>query len=92
MVYLGWTSDEFDDDELDFPTKEGCTTIAGCLGLRVLWNKADIVLEEKKPPSEPSEPLSSPLGGPSDVDDGNGGDDNGSDAQLAVLDVARIST
>ena len=58
----------------------------------MLWNKADIVLEEKKPASEPSEPLSSPLGGPSDVDDGNGGDDSCSDAQLVVLDVAHVST
>ena len=71
--------DEFENDELDFPTEEGCTTIAGALGMRMLWNKADIVLEEKKLASKPSEPLSSPPGGPSDKDDGNRGDDNGSD-------------
>ena len=36
LVYVAWTSDEFDDDELDIPTEEGYRTITGALGLRVL--------------------------------------------------------
>ena len=43
LVDVAWMADDFDSNELDFPTKEGATTIGGAIGSRVLWNKADIV-------------------------------------------------
>jgi hypothetical protein len=77
MPWWKWhTHDHHDDDELDFPTEEGAMTLGAGLGLRVLWNKADIVLETPKPTSQPSQPLLSPPGGPSDDNDDNGGDGN----------------
>ena len=76
LVDVAWTDDEFESDELDIPTEEGSTTIGDALDTRVLWNKADIALE--KLASKPSQPSSSPPGGPSDDDDdGNGGDGDG---------------
>jgi hypothetical protein len=51
VVEVAWTHDHHNEDELDFPTEEGAMTIGGALGMRVLWNKADIVLEMPKPAS-----------------------------------------
>ena len=36
VVYLGWMSDEFDSDELDFPHEEGYTpsSVLACYGTR----------------------------------------------------------
>jgi hypothetical protein len=79
MVEVAWMHDHHDEDELDFPTEEGATTIGGARGMHVLWNKAYIFFEMLKPASQPSQPSSSPPGGPSDDDDDNSGDDNGSD-------------
>jgi hypothetical protein len=69
----------FDSDELDFPTEEGATIIGSAIGSRVLWNKADIVLEKQKLASIASQLLLSPPGGPSDDDNDNDGDDNDGD-------------
>jgi hypothetical protein len=55
-VDVVWTADEFDGDELDFLTEEGAITISRVLGCRVLWNKADIVFEMRKPMSKPLQP------------------------------------
>jgi hypothetical protein len=78
-VDVSWTADDYDRDELNFPTEDGATTISVAIGSRVLWNKADIAFEKQKPASKPSQP-SSPPGDPSDDDDDNGGDDNGGDS------------
>jgi hypothetical protein len=51
LVEVAWTHDYFEEDELDFPTKEGAKFIGGALNLRVLWHKADIVLELPMPVS-----------------------------------------
>jgi hypothetical protein len=51
LVEVAWTHDDFEEDELDFPTKEGAKFIGGALNLRVLWHKADIVLELPMPVS-----------------------------------------
>ena len=45
----------------------------------MLWNKAVIAFEIRKPASKHLQPSSSPPGGPSDDDNVNGGDDNGGD-------------
>jgi hypothetical protein len=74
-----WTHDHHNDDELDFPNEEGDTTLGRVLSTRVLWNKADIILDMPKPVSKSSQPSSSPSGGPSDNDDDNSGDGNGDD-------------
>jgi hypothetical protein len=79
VVEVMWTHDHHNDDELDFPNEEGDTTLGQVLGTRVLWNKADIVLDMPKPVSKPSQPSSSLPGGPSDNDDDNGSDGNGDD-------------
>jgi hypothetical protein len=79
-VLVAWTHNHHEEDELDFPTEEGATTLSDALGLQVLWNKADIELQMSKLVSQPSQPLSSPPGGPSDDnDDDNDGDGNGND-------------
>jgi hypothetical protein len=54
MVEVAWMHDHQNEDELDFPTEEGATTIGGALGMRVLWNKAYIFFEMPKPASQPS--------------------------------------
>jgi hypothetical protein len=77
VVEVMWMHDHHDDDELDFPNEEGDMTLSWALSTRVLWNKADIVLEMLKPTSKPSQSSSSPSGGPSDNnDDDNNGDGN----------------
>jgi hypothetical protein len=45
VVEVMWTHDHHDDDELDFANEEGDMTLGRALGTRVLWNKADIVLD-----------------------------------------------
>jgi hypothetical protein len=79
MVEVMWMHDYHDNDELDFPNEEGDTTLGQVLGTCVLWNKVDIVLDMLKLASKPSQPSSSPLGGPSDDDDDNEGDGDGDD-------------
>ena len=79
LVDVAWMADDFDSDELEFPTEDGVTTLGGAIGSRILQNKADILFEERKPALKPSQP-SSPPSDPSDNDDDdndNGGDDNG---------------
>ena len=75
-VNVTWTNTEFDEDEIDIPTEEGSRFIGATLGMRVLWNKGDIVLEVPTPASSRSQP--SPPGDPGDDDD-NTDDDNGGD-------------
>jgi hypothetical protein len=78
-VDMMWTNLDFDEDEIDIPTEEGYMFIGATIGVRVLWNKSDIVLDMPMPASQPSHPLSSPLGDPGDDDDYDSGDDNDSD-------------
>jgi hypothetical protein len=40
-----WTHDDFEEEEIDFPTEEGAKYIRGILGCIVIWNKEDIILE-----------------------------------------------
>jgi hypothetical protein len=77
-VDVTWTNTEFDDDEINIPTEEGSRFISATLGMCVLWNKGDIVLEvpmpavarsQSPPPSDPGD----------DDDDDNTDDDNGGD-------------
>jgi hypothetical protein len=60
VVEVMWTLDHHNDDELDFPNEEGDTTLGRVLDTRVLWNKADIILDMPKQVSKPSQPSSSP--------------------------------
>ena len=53
-VDVTWTNKEFDEDEIDIPIEEGYRFIGATLGMRVLWNKSDIVLEMPTPASQPS--------------------------------------
>ena len=39
------TNKDFDKDEIDIPTEEGYRFIGATIGMRVLWNKSDIVLD-----------------------------------------------
>jgi hypothetical protein len=79
VVEVMWTHDHHDDDELDFANEVGDTTLGRALGTRVLWNKADIILDMPKPASKSSQPSSSPPGGPSDDDDDASDDGNNND-------------
>ena len=45
----------------------------GILGMQVLWNKSNIVLDMPTPVSQPSQPSSSPPGDPDDDNDNAGG-------------------
>jgi hypothetical protein len=54
MVEVMWMHNHHDDDELDFANEEGDTTLGRALGTRVLWNKANIVLDMPKPASKSS--------------------------------------
>jgi len=77
LVDVAWTHNDYEEDELDFSTKDGVRFIGGTIGSCVLWNKADILLEMPTPASQPLRPSSSPPGGPSDDDDDdNGGEGN----------------
>ena len=44
-VDVAWTNKDFDEDEIDIPTEEGYRFIGATIGMRVLWNKSDIVLD-----------------------------------------------
>ena len=79
MVVVVWTNIEFDEDDLDIPTEDGVRFIGETIGSCVLWNKRDILLEMPMPASQPSQPSSSPLAGPSDDDEGGGDDNDGND-------------
>jgi hypothetical protein len=79
LVDVAWMNNDFDEDELDIPIEEGARFIGAALGMRVLWNKADIVLEMPMPASQPSQLSLSPPGGPSDDDDDGGNDNGGND-------------
>jgi len=73
-VNVTWTNKDFDKDEIDIPTEEGYRFIGATIGMRMLWNKSDIILDMPTPASQPSHPSSSPS---SDLgDDDDGGDDN----------------
>jgi hypothetical protein len=74
-VNVTWTHDDYEEEEIDFPTEEGDKYIRGIISSCVLWNKEDIILDMLMPRSQPLEPLTSP---PGDDDDG-GNDDDGSD-------------
>ena len=50
-VDVTWTNSEFDEDEIDIPTEEGYRFIGATLGMRMLWNKSDIVLDMPTPAS-----------------------------------------
>lgn len=75
--------DGYEDDELDFPTLRGHTTLRMAMGEVVLWNKADIVMTTTTSSSQPtSHHASSPGDGPAGDDmggDGPAGDDMGGD-------------
>jgi hypothetical protein len=59
-VDVTWTNLDFDEDEINIPTKEGYRFISATIGMRVLWNKSNIVLDMMTPTSQPSHPSSSP--------------------------------
>ena len=50
-VDVTWSNTEFDEDEIDIPTEEGNRFIGATLGICVLWNKGDIVLDVPMPAS-----------------------------------------
>jgi hypothetical protein len=50
-VEVTWTHDDFEEEEIDFPTKEGARNIRGILGCIVLWNKKYIILDMPTPRS-----------------------------------------
>ena len=73
-VDVTWTNKDFDEDKIDIPIEDGYRFISAIIGMRVLWNKSDIVLDMPTPVSQPSHPLSSPLGDLGDNDDDDNGD------------------
>jgi hypothetical protein len=50
-VDVTWTNKYFDEDEINIATKEGYRFIISTIGMRVLWNKSDIVLDMPTPVS-----------------------------------------
>ena len=58
-VDVMWTYPDFNEDEINIPTKEGYRFIGATISLRVLWNKSYIVLDMPTPASQPSHPSSS---------------------------------
>ena len=50
-VDVTWTNKDFDEDEIDITTEEGHRFIDATIGMRVLWNKSDIVLDMPTPAS-----------------------------------------
>jgi hypothetical protein len=48
-VEVAWTNADFDQEEIDIPMNDGGRLLGSTLGLVVLWNKADIVLEMRMP-------------------------------------------
>ena len=73
MLLVTWTNPEFEDHEIDIPTPHGLRYMRAILGEEVLWNKDDIILDNRTPVSQPSEPSSSTA---DDNDDYGGDDDN----------------
>ena len=51
QVDVTWTNKDFDEDEINIPTEEGYRFINATIGMRVLWNKSDIVLDMPTPAS-----------------------------------------
>ena len=50
-IDMTWTNKDFDEDEIDIPTEEGYRFIGATIGVRMLWNKSNIVLEMPTPAS-----------------------------------------
>jgi hypothetical protein len=48
-VEVAWTNADFNQEEIDIPMNDGGRLLDSTLGLVVLWNKADIVLEMRMP-------------------------------------------
>ena len=48
-VDITWTNKEFDEDEMDIPTEDGYRFIGATIGMRMLWNKSNIVLDMPTP-------------------------------------------
>ena len=74
-VDVTWTNKDYDEDEIDIPTEDWYRFIGATIGVRVLWNKNDIVLEMPTPAPQPSQPSTSPPDDPGDDDDDDS-DDN----------------
>ena len=51
QVNVTWTNKDFDEDEIDIPTEEGYRFIGATIGMHMLWNKSDIVLDMSTPVS-----------------------------------------
>ena len=45
QVDVTWTNKDFDEDEINIPTEEGYRFIGATIGMRVIWNKSDNVLD-----------------------------------------------
>ena len=50
-VDVTWTNSDYNEDEIDIPTVEGFRYMRGILGMQVLWNKSNIVLDMLTPVS-----------------------------------------
>jgi hypothetical protein len=59
-VNVMWTNKDFDEDEIDIPTKEGYRFIGATIGMHVLWNRSDIVLDMPMLALQPSHMSLSP--------------------------------
>ena len=44
-VDVTWTNSDFEEDEIDISTEEGCRFLGATVGMRVIGNKSDIVLD-----------------------------------------------
>ena len=47
VVFVSWTSDYFETEEIDIPTEEGGMTIDNTISARVLCNNRDIALKSR---------------------------------------------
>ena len=47
VVFVSWTSDYFETEEIDIPTEEGGMTIDSTVSARVLCNNRDIALKSR---------------------------------------------
>jgi hypothetical protein len=50
-VTVTWTHNNYEEEEIDIPTEEGERYIRGILGMTVLWNKEDTILDLPMPQS-----------------------------------------
>jgi hypothetical protein len=50
-VDVTWMNLDFDEDEIDIPTKEVYRFISSTISMRVLWNKSNIILDMPTPVS-----------------------------------------